>query len=133
MKTNTFLIFFLLLLITAACSRAETPAIDIAKDTTSAKDAATLEKKPTDSVEDNRAVDTPPITEAETLITQSAEPADAIPTIDSAINPVSECTIVSTLPDKGEKASGAFSVKEDDWVIGAADAAVEIIEYGDFQ
>jgi hypothetical protein len=47
--------------------------------------------------------------------------------------PVSECTLVSSLPDPSQEYANIFSVTKDDWIIGPEDAAVTIIEYGDFQ
>lgn len=46
---------------------------------------------------------------------------------------ISECTLVSSIPDPPQEYAELFAVTEDDWVIGPADAAITLIEYGDFQ
>ena len=46
---------------------------------------------------------------------------------------VSECTLVSSLPDPPQEYAELFSVQEDDHVLGPEDAAITLIEYGDFQ
>ena len=47
--------------------------------------------------------------------------------------PVSECTLVSSLPEPAQEYAGIFAVTENDWAVGPKDAAVTFIEYGDFQ
>jgi len=46
---------------------------------------------------------------------------------------LSECTVVSALPEPPAEFVELFSVNENDWVVGPVDAAVTLIEYGDFQ
>lgn len=45
----------------------------------------------------------------------------------------SECTLVSSLPDPSQENAEVFSVRQDDWVLGSPDAAITLLEYGDFQ
>ena len=45
----------------------------------------------------------------------------------------SQCTLVSSLPDVPDEYAELFSVQDNDWVSGAEDAAITLIEYGDFQ
>ena len=45
----------------------------------------------------------------------------------------SECTVVSSQSETSQELLDLFSVHENDWVIGPEDAAVTLIEYGDFQ
>jgi hypothetical protein len=46
---------------------------------------------------------------------------------------LSECTVVSALPEPPAEFVELFSVNENDWVVGPEDASVTLIEYGDFQ
>lgn len=46
---------------------------------------------------------------------------------------VSECTLVSSLSEPPQEYAELFAVTEDDWVKGPEDAAITLIEYGDFQ
>jgi len=46
---------------------------------------------------------------------------------------VSECTIVSTPMDPATPYADLFAVTGRDWVIGPDDAALTIVEYGDYQ
>lgn len=45
----------------------------------------------------------------------------------------SECTLVSSLPDPSQENADIFAVRQDDWVLGSEDAAITLVEYGDFQ
>jgi hypothetical protein len=54
-------------------------------------------------------------------------------TIETLTGPTSECTLVSSLPEPSAEYADIFAVREDDWAFGPEDAAVTIIEYGDFQ
>jgi len=65
--------------------------------------------------------------------TQQLEPTHTPTTIITAPELVSECTVVSSLPGPDDEIPDVFAVKEEDWVIGPEDAAITIIEYGDFQ
>lgn len=46
---------------------------------------------------------------------------------------LSECTVVSSLPEPSTEFVELFTVNANDWVTGPEDAAVTLIEYGDFQ
>jgi len=46
---------------------------------------------------------------------------------------VSECTLISSSKDQDSDQADFFTVTEDDWTFGPEDAAVTLIEYGDFQ
>jgi hypothetical protein len=46
---------------------------------------------------------------------------------------VSECTLVSSLPDTPPEYAALFALKDSDWIVGPEGAAVTIIEYSDFQ
>lgn len=46
---------------------------------------------------------------------------------------VSECTIVSSLAESSSQYEELFALTDADWVIGPEDAAITIVEYGDFQ
>ena len=63
----------------------------------------------------------------EILLTKPAEevPPDTIR--------LSECTVVSSLPEPSTEFVELFTVNANDWVTGPEDAAVTLIEYGDFQ
>lgn len=45
----------------------------------------------------------------------------------------SECTLVSSLPDPSQENAEIFAVRQDDWVLGPENAAITLVEYGDFQ
>jgi hypothetical protein len=57
------------------------------------------------------------------------------PTEDSKPETVllSDCTVVSSLPEPSTEFVELFSVNENDWAVGPENAAVTLIEYGDFQ
>ena len=97
-----------LLITIGACSGLETPVADTASDT-------------------------PSPTETYIPITKSPEPTNTVTTTEIKDIPVSECTLVSSIPDPQEDDTGIFSVKENDWSIGNDDAEITLIEYGDFQ
>ena len=46
---------------------------------------------------------------------------------------VSECTLVSSPMSPESQYAELFAVTEDDWVFGPDDAALTIVEYGDYQ
>ncbi len=45
----------------------------------------------------------------------------------------SECTLFSSVPEPSPEYADLFAVTEKDWASGPEDAAVTLIEYGDFQ
>jgi hypothetical protein len=108
MKIKTVMILMFLLITIGACSVLETPVADTASDTPS------------------------PI-ETNIPVTKSPEPTNTVTTTEIKDIPVSECTLVSSIPDPQEDGTGIFSVKENDWSIGNDDAEITLIEYGDFQ
>jgi hypothetical protein len=46
---------------------------------------------------------------------------------------VSECAISDSLAEGPTQFEELFAVRESDWVVGPEDAAITLIEYGDFQ
>jgi len=83
------------------------------------------------TIDETQAVPSPTVVEATS--TEQAEPTNTPITIETAAELVSECTVVSSLPGPEDEIPEVFSIKEDDWVIGPEDAAITLIEYGDFQ
>jgi hypothetical protein len=115
MLTRRFsLLVFTFLMLTACGGTGENPVEGTAE--TSLPEAVTI--LPTETLRPQ------PNTQAEVTEELSQVPVDY---------PVSECTLVSSLPDPSQEYAELFVVTEDDWVIGPEDAAVTIIEYGDFQ
>ena len=102
----------------SACQAAENIAVDDPTDEGSMEVDAFL---PTETVVEDSA-------EAETVVD---EPTAT--TIKTLTGPTSECTLVSSLPESSPEYADIFAVQDDDWVFGPEDAAVTIIEYGDFQ
>ncbi len=62
----------------------------------------------------------------------SPSPAVAAAT-EGAVDFVSECTLVSSLPEAPSEFAELFGVTAGDWVDGPETAALTIVEYGDFQ
>ncbi len=68
--------------------------------------------------------------------TASPPPSPAVeptPASASGIGFVSECTLVSSLPEAPSEFAELFGVTAEDWVDGPDTAALTIVEYGDFQ
>jgi len=89
----------------------------------------------------NAVLETAVTEQAETVLTDLAdevspvevvEPEDGAPQA-SGDALTSECTLVSSLPEPPQEFADLFAITEKDWVSGPADAAVTLIEYGDFQ
>jgi len=77
---------------------------------------------------------TPPAEEvAAEAPTEIAEPPQKATAAYAADELVSECTLVSALPEPPQEYAELFAVAQNDWVVGPEDAAVTLIEYGDFQ
>jgi len=80
-----------------------------------------------------------PAAQAPTSKPANTEPAVAtatrsVPTAGAVSEPSSGCTVVSRQPTPGPTEQSIFPpVGEADWIKGAADAKVTIIEYSDFQ
>jgi hypothetical protein len=77
-----------------------------------------------------------PIDEASIQPTEiPTKTAAVLPTEDRKPETVllSECTVVSSQPEPPAEFVELFSVNANDWVTGREDAAVTLIEYGDFQ
>ena len=76
-------------------------------------------------------------TETPTIAIPPTKTVEILPTATSTTAPVkislSDCTLVSSLPEPPTELVELFSINEDDWAIGPEDAAVTLIEYGDFQ
>jgi hypothetical protein len=105
-----------LLAVMTACSPVAAPADD------------TVEADSTAVVATNLPSSTPEATTSPTLTT----PEEALQsTPETKLE--SECTLVSSLPDPPQEYAEVFAVTPDDWVLGPEDAAITIIEYGDFQ
>ena len=91
------------------------------------------------NLEDKALVSTPTIIQA----TYVADNEDIVPTqkpdgdsgygTQNQTGLVSECTLVSSTAEHSSAYADLFSVTETDWVLGPEDAAVTLIEYGDFQ
>ena len=75
---------------------------------------------------------TPTTDVQEVAPTNTGEPGLTEDLTELDLNPA-ECTLVSSLPDPPQEYAELFSITEDDWAIGPEDAAVTLIEYGDFQ
>ncbi len=54
-------------------------------------------------------------------------------TPESNVEFVSECTLVSSLPEAPSEFAELFGITGGDWVDGPDTAALTIVEYGDFQ
>ena len=46
---------------------------------------------------------------------------------------VSECAIADSLAEGSSELEELFGVRDTDWVVGPEDAAITLVEYGDFQ
>lgn len=121
MKTFKLMFLVLILLTLSACVGAEkvqveTPTVTAEEEVVESLPTETDAAAPQDKDE--------PANEAET----GAEPAQT-----SGEQLASECTLVSSLPEPPQESAELFSIQEDDWVSGPEDAAITLIEYGDFQ
>jgi hypothetical protein len=124
MKSLKWILLVLALLALTACVGAEQVAVET-------EVAAAQEQPPTETA---TAL---PATETSTPLDDTSEDeagdslSDASQTSEGQF--VSECTLVSSMPQAPEEYADIFAVQESDWVIGPEDAAITMIEYGDFQ
>ena len=112
MKPQTVILLVVTLLLVAACA----PAVEVSEE---------IPVVNTESSPPPTAPIPAPTETKETVI----EPTPQATGIELA----SDCTLVSSLPEPPQEYAGIFDVQEDDWVKGPEDAAVTLIEYGDFQ
>jgi len=80
-------------------------------------------------------VETPPVTEASSTENPAPPQASATPGEQQATEQAdATCTVVSRAPTPGPTEQSLVPpLSDEDWVHGPDDAAVTIIEYGDFQ
>lgn len=112
MKKNIFILWILISLLAAACSGADREASE-----NTPPPAAVLIVTHTPGLEDSP-------------LTPQAEAGATSPVKTSL---VSECTLVSASSEPSDAYADLFAVTEADWSVGPDDAAVILIEYGDFQ
>ena len=79
-----------------------------------------------------------PTTETVSAETPTTEPTEVADTSVEQRSPTdaglkSECTLISSVPEPDPEIADLFTVTEKDWASGPEDAAVTLIEYGDFQ
>ena len=128
MKRIKGILLVLVLLSLTACVGAEKVAVETA---TNPLPTETLERLPTETAEAIATSEkTPQIDE---MPRSELEDAGGEGIQDTGEQLFSECTLVSSLPDPPQEYAELFSVREDDWVTGPEDAAITLIEYGDFQ
>jgi len=125
MKSFKVLFLVLVLLTLTGCVGAEKVTLEAATETSA------LESLPTDTVAATPKQEITPEVEETPQDEMENTTSEATP-VSGALT-ASECTLVSSLPDAPEEYAELFSVQEDDWVIGPDDAAITLIEYGDFQ
>ncbi len=128
MKVLKLILLVLVLLTLTACIGAERVAVETATETLP-KEIPT--ERPTETNAVTAKGETTPT--AEITPQDEAEKMEIEEPQEIGEQPVSECTLVSSLPDPPQQFAELFSVQEDDWVIGPEDAAITLIEYGDFQ
>ncbi len=113
MLKRIFVPLLILPLLIAACGGEQPVALDEAP---APKADTAVAEMPTDI----------PATEAPASPTNEAESP-------APVELVSECTIVSSMPEAPAQFAELFTPTENDWVYGPETAAVTIVEYGDFQ
>ncbi len=130
-KTLTLLVLAAFLL--AACTGAEQVSESEVSATEAAAPTAEIvaEVNADAETEGQKSPPEPTPTEVEASAAADSDSGSGAET--AATELVSECTVVSALPDPPAQYAELFAVQDDDWVAGPTDAAITIIEYGDFQ
>jgi hypothetical protein len=125
MRIKYWFFGFILMAVLAACSpavpQAETAVEPVATEVDTVVPSRTPEiaAEPTLSVPDEASQD------------EASQDEAAQPTPETILE--SGCTLVSSLPDPAQEYAEVFAVTSDDWTLGPQDAAITLIEYGDFQ
>jgi hypothetical protein len=122
MKTTKFIFWVLVLLTLTACVGAE--KVQVETPTVTAEEEI-LEDLPTETATAAPKEEESPSDEPEDVEVEATQPSGG--------QIASQCTLVSSLPDVPDEYAELFSVQDNDWVSGAEDAAITLIEYGDFQ
>lgn len=123
MRIKTLLLIVLILVVLTACGRSgEDLAAELAENTPIEVEETLPADTPTVAVQEEGSI--------QPMVEKTSESAE-LPVLEVSL--VSECTLVSSQPDPPQEYAEIFAVSEDDWVIGPEDAAITLIEYGDFQ
>jgi hypothetical protein len=122
MKTTKFIFWVLILLTLTACVGAEKVQVETPMVTA---EEEILEDLPTETATAAPQEEESPTDEPEDVEAEAIQP--------SGEQLASECTLVSSLPDAPDEYAELFSIQDNDWVSGSDDAAITLIEYGDFQ
>lgn len=128
MKIIKVLLLVLVLFSLSACVGAEKVAVETA---TNPPPTETVERLPTETAAATATSEIIP--QIDETPQGEAEDAGGEGIQDAGEQLVSECTLISSLPDPPQEYAELFSVRGDDWVTGPEDAAITLIEYGDFQ
>ncbi|MBC8505557.1 MAG: hypothetical protein ISR58_00545 [Anaerolineales bacterium] len=108
------LLFILVFLLAACGGEIPTQVIeDAAQEAVAAPEATHTQLPPTET----------PVQVTEEVVIEEPEPVEL----------VSECTLVSSPMSPESQYAELFAVTDDDWVSGPDDAALTIVEYGDYQ
>lgn len=125
MKRKVLYLLVLMVFVLAACRGAE----PVASEREAGSDVV---EAPVEDVVESLPAEAPEV--EPTVVEEINAPETEVEVVDStAAELVSECTLVSALPDAPDGFAEIFSVAETDWFVGPEDAAITLIEYGDFQ
>ena len=130
MRIKYWFFGFILIAVLAACSpavpQAETAVQPGSTEVDPVVPSSTPDTaaEPTISVPDNEPQD-------EASVDEASQDEAAQPSPETLLE--SGCTLVSSLPDPPQEYAEVFAVTPDDWTLGPQDAAITLIEYGDFQ